>query len=199
MTRSPTRQDCLQCVPGVVVVHAAVACSRPRRGGEFSSSPAFSPSDARRPNALPSYARQTGQPCGTCHTDFAGLTPYGRRFKIGGYTAGGGGYRSTLFPADVPPTDKKDWVPPISTMAIVDFTIYASAGAGAKLRTPPTTIRASPVSFFYGGAITDHIGAFAQVTYNAPPPGGFGTDPFGFWPWDNTDIRFADSARYRQR
>ena len=48
--------------------------------------------------ALPSYARQTGQPCGTCHTDFAGLTPYGRLFKIQGYTAGGGAYRSTLFP-----------------------------------------------------------------------------------------------------
>ena len=36
--------------------------------------------------ALPSFARQTGQPCGACHTDFAGLTPYGRRFKMGGYT-----------------------------------------------------------------------------------------------------------------
>ena len=48
--------------------------------------------------ALPSYARQTGQPCGTCHTDFAGLTPYGRLFKIQGYTAGGGPYRTTLFP-----------------------------------------------------------------------------------------------------
>jgi hypothetical protein len=35
--------------------------------------------------ALPSYARQTGQPCGSCHTDFAGLTPYGRRFKIEGH------------------------------------------------------------------------------------------------------------------
>ena len=50
--------------------------------------------------ALPSYARQTGQPCGTCHTDFAGLTPYGRRFKINGYTSGGGQYRTTLFPFD---------------------------------------------------------------------------------------------------
>src|SRR3974377_1384721 len=39
--------------------------------------------------ALPSFARQTGQPCGTCHTDFPGLTPYGRAFKLGGYTAGG--------------------------------------------------------------------------------------------------------------
>ena len=47
--------------------------------------------------ALPSYARQTGQPCGTCHTDFAGLTPHGRRFKIGGQ------YRTTLFPFDNSP------------------------------------------------------------------------------------------------
>src|SRR5450759_989309 len=50
-------------------------------------------------DALPSFARQTGQPCGTCHTDFPGLTPYGRLFKLGGYTAGGGKYRSTLFPS----------------------------------------------------------------------------------------------------
>ena len=73
--------------------------------------------------ALPSYARQTGQPCGTCHTDFAGLTPFGRRFKIGGYTYGGGQYRTTLFPS--PEDDnstKKGWVPPISMMAIVGFT-----------------------------------------------------------------------------
>src|ERR1022692_2816047 len=49
--------------------------------------------------ALPSFARQTGQPCGTCHTDFPGLTPYGRLFKLGGYTAGGGQFRSTLFPS----------------------------------------------------------------------------------------------------
>src|SRR5664279_6599119 len=33
-------------------------------------------------NALPSFARQTGQPCGTCHTDFPYLTPYGRLFKL---------------------------------------------------------------------------------------------------------------------
>jgi hypothetical protein len=39
--------------------------------------------------ALPSFARQTGQPCGTCHTDFPALTPYGRRFKLLGYTTGG--------------------------------------------------------------------------------------------------------------
>ena len=148
--------------------------------------------------ALPSYARQTGQPCGTCHTDFAGLTPYGRRFKIGGYTAGGGAYRTALFPsADDPPEDaNKKWVPPISMMSIVGFTNTQAAQA------PPTApystnnnVVVSPTSFFWGGAITNHIGAFAQMTYNAPPLGGFGTDPFGHtWTWDNTDVRYADSS-----
>src|SRR6266702_8732886 len=61
---------------------------------------------------LPSFARQTGQPCGTCHTDFAGLTPYGRRFKINGYTNGGGQYRTTLFPFDDSIDKQRPWVPP---------------------------------------------------------------------------------------
>src|SRR5580658_10625234 len=67
--------------------------------------------------ALPSYARQTGQPCGTCHTDFAGLTPYGRLFKIQGYTAGGGAYRSTLFP-DSWDSGRGPYVPPLLAKAI---------------------------------------------------------------------------------
>src|SRR5208282_1149520 len=153
---------------------------------------------ARQPaEALPSYARQTGQPCGTCHTDFAGLTPYGRLFKIGGYTAGGGRYRSTLFPSsDDSSTSQKPYAPPIAMMAIVGFT-----NTEAPL-SPPTApysannnVVVSPISFFYGGAITENIGTFAQVTYNAPPPGGF-SDPFGHtWTWDNTDIRYADQTR----
>src|SRR5208283_3619525 len=138
--------------------------------------------------AMVASARQPGQPCGTCHTDFAGLTPYGRLFKIGGYTAGGGKYRSTLFPSsDDSDNTKKPYVPPIAMMAIVGFTNTEAPMA------PPTSpysannnVVVSPISFFYGGAITDHIGTFAQVTYNAPPAGGFGTDPFGHtWTWDN--------------
>ena len=48
---------------------------------------AFAPHSAE---AIPSFARQTGQPCATCHTAFPELTPFGRRFKLGGYTMGGG-------------------------------------------------------------------------------------------------------------
>jgi len=170
--------------------------------------------------ALPSYARQTGQTCGTCHTDFAGLTPYGRLFKIQGYTAGGGAYRSTLFPDGsgptgyVPPllaksiaaesssstsvsTEEKPYVPPLAMMAIAGFThTEASLAPPTAPFNPNNNVVVSPVSVFYGGAITDHIGAFQQVTWNAPPAGGFGTDPFAAhtWTWDNTDLRYANST-----
>jgi len=32
-------------------------------------------------------------------TDFPALTPFGRRFKLLGYTIGGGEYRTTLIPS----------------------------------------------------------------------------------------------------
>jgi len=40
--------------------------------------------------ALPSYARQTGQSCASCHVggNWPQLTPWGRFFKLSGYTAG---------------------------------------------------------------------------------------------------------------
>jgi hypothetical protein len=166
--------------------------------------------------ALPSFARQTGQPCGTCHTDFPALTPYGRRFKLLGYTTGGGEFRTTPFSSQagrdaraeyekmmgyvkaLPPSakneDEKEWVPPVSMMAIVGFTHTQADLTGTDPYSANNNVVLSPFSGFWGGAITDNIGAFAQVTYNAVPPGGFG-DPFGHtWTWDNTDVRFADTA-----
>ena len=134
--------------------------------------------------ALPSFARQTGQPCGACHTDLPGLTPFGRLFKIEGYTMGGGKYRTTLFP-DSPDSAKKEYVPPISMMAIIDFT-HTQAAIQATPGLPfaaNDNVTLNTLSFFYGGAITDHIGMFQQITYS----------PFG-WSWDNTDLRFAESA-----
>jgi hypothetical protein len=172
--------------------------------------------------ALPSYARQTGQPCGTCHTDFAGLTPYGRLFKIQGYTAGGGAYRSALFPNGndfgshpyIPPllaksiavenaanaaasTDEKPYAPPLSMMTVVGFTnTQAPIPQPSAPYNGNNNVALSSVNFMYGGAITDHVGAFAQISYNAQPAGGFGGNPFGqSLTWDNTDIRYADSIR----
>ena len=172
-------------------------------------------------NALPSFARQTGQPCGTCHTDYPGLTPYGRLFKLGGYTAGGGKYRSTLFPSqsdsakalaaytkkwgsDMPtkaPSDTSQdlpYAPPISMMAIVGFThTQANQDPTGSPYAANNNVVVAPVSLFYGGAITDHIGAFAQLTYNNAPFGAQDpADPYTskLWTWDNTDVRYSNTG-----
>src|SRR5476649_723884 len=171
--------------------------------------------------ALPSFARQTGQPCGTCHTDFPALTPYGRRFKLLGYTAGGGEFRTTPFSSTAgsnaraefdklrgyakalpPATDRdKEYVPPISMMAIVGYT--HTQGPTVAPPTDPykanDNVVLSPFSAFWGGALTDNIGAFAQVTYSAPDPlsalSGTPADQFKHtWSWDNADVRFAKTA-----
>jgi hypothetical protein len=161
--------------------------------------------------ALPSFARQTGQPCGTCHTDFPALTPYGRRFKLLGYTTGGGKFRTTPFSSDdgtksltnyLKATDArandesgKIWVPPISMMGILGLThTEADLPPPTSPYKPNNNVSLDPVSFFWGGAITQNVGMFAQVTYAPPPPGGF-TDAFGHtWTWDNVDVRYANTT-----
>ena len=39
-------------------------------------------------NALPTFSRQTEQPCSACHLNVGELTPEGRKFKLLGYTKG---------------------------------------------------------------------------------------------------------------
>src|SRR5450432_1106697 len=59
--------------------------------------------------AVPSFARQTGQPCAACHTAFPELTPFGRRFKLSGYTLQGG----------------DSMLPPVAAMVQSTLTEYA--------------------------------------------------------------------------
>ena len=161
--------------------------------------------------ALPSFARQTGQPCGTCHTDYPGLTPYGRLFKLNGYTAGGGRFRTTLFPFQDNPTNalaayakKTDagrdsnsptigqsdtsnvWVPPIAVMAVFGYThTQAPQDPDAIAPYNPNDNWTIPqISLFWGGAVTEHIGAFSQWTY----------DGRSAWGWDNQDIRYSNTG-----
>src|SRR5664279_813295 len=73
--------------------------------------------------AIPSFARQTGQTCSACHTAFPQLTPFGRRFKLGGYTLEGGD--STL--------------PPLAMMVQSTYTNYGRAlTAPSGLYAPPS-------------------------------------------------------------
>src|SRR5271157_4534215 len=135
--------------------------------------------------ALPSYARQTGQTCSTCHTAFPQLTPFGRRFKLGGYTAEGGEYTWPPYP-------------PISFMVQGTFTHYNSAlTAPMGTYAPPSPnggfdtnnnyFDGQQISAFYGGKIYGNLGAFVQMTYSNDYGRSFGLD--------NTDIRYADTVK----
>jgi hypothetical protein len=135
-----------------------------------------------RAAALPSFARQTGLACGGCHTEFPQLTPFGRRFKLNGYTLGWNNK----------PLGSPGWLPPVSAQTIFTFThtqtSQDNAGSISSLG-PNDNPEFQSASLFYGGAITEHIGLFAQGTYNAP---GFGPPAAHQYTWDNLDLRYAD-------
>jgi hypothetical protein len=126
---------------------------------------------ARRVQALPSYARQTGQECAACHNGFPELTPYGREFKLNGYTFGGG-------TSDYPPFA-------VMTYGSVTHTQAAQPGGAAPHFGANDNFALDQTSLFYGGAIAPNLGAFAQVTYDGV------ARALG---WDNTDIRYARTA-----
>ena len=92
----------------------------------------------RNAEAVPSFARQTGQPCAACHTAYPELTPFGRRFKLSGYTTQGGD--STL--------------PPVAAMVMPTFThTEAALDPGSQ---PPGTqtnnnLAVQQVTGFYAG------------------------------------------------
>jgi hypothetical protein len=140
----------------------------------------------REAQAIPAFARQTGQPCGACHTDFPQLTPFGRRFKLGGYTATGGRtsdvYQKT-FGSD-------GFIPGFSFMGSVGWTHQYSQ----SLQGTPQNQQQASFSEFYGGTIIentgtflDNIGVFQQATYTE----NNGLHNFS---WDNTDIRYANKG-----
>ncbi len=124
--------------------------------------------------ALPTFASQTGLPCAQCHTVAYGpaLTPYGRQFKLNGYVWGDGtpmplavmlqgGYTRTA--ADQPE-------PPAEHYSVND------------------NLSLDQASVFFAGRLSNHAGAFVQVTYSGPDR---------HTSWDNVDLRYARSTTIR--
>ena len=99
--------------------------------------------------AVPAYARQTGQACVACHVSFPELTPYGRNFKLSGYTIG------TRQPV------------PLAVMAQAGVTKVQNnkddEGNGIVPRTD--SLQLSAASLFLAGKVNDNIGGFVQWTY----------------------------------
>ena len=128
--------------------------------------------------ALPLFARQTGQNCVACHAggQFPELTPYGRLFKLTGYTMG-------------------ERTVPVSVMGVLSNAMVADTSktddAGADFQKNGQTVFATG-SLFLGGKVTDNIGALTQITFNPYATQGVDGKFHGHTNADNMDIRFAD-------
>ncbi|MFC4528680.1 cytochrome C [Dyella halodurans] len=123
-------------------------------------------------HALPAYARQTGQACVACHVSFPELTPYGRMFKLSGYTIG---KRQDL---------------PLATMAQFGVTSVKNNRDDQGQKIVPKTNQPvlSAASVFAAGKITDNIGGWIQWTYNNLATDSAG-GTVGHSGIDNTDLR----------
>lgn len=121
--------------------------------------------------AIPPFARQTGLECNACHTVYPQLTPFGRQFKLNGYTMGNDTPFYKKFGA---------WLQGSFTHTKDDQTEDAAPDFGNN-----NNFAMDQGSLFYGGKVFDKVGAFLQGTYD-----GIGKE----WTWDNMDVRFADKA-----
>lgn len=134
-------------------------------------------------NALPAFARQTGQNCVSCHAggQFPELTPYGRIFKLTAYTIG----ERTI---------------PVSVMGVASM---AKVSDTAKSDSPSTDFQknSTPLfatgSLFIAGKLTNNLGVFSQITYDNYAFQSVGADGQpgefrGHSNADNMDFRYAD-------
>jgi hypothetical protein len=134
--------------------------------------------------AVPSYARQTGQECIACHVSFPELTPYGRYFKLTGYTIG----KPALTSQGV------NYVP-LAVMAQASVTNTRNNHATDPETGETTEVTQRNNKFVFSGAslflaakVNDYVGGFIQWSYDNLATTADGTLG-GHSALDNTDIR----------
>src|ERR1700676_4860034 len=129
--------------------------------------------------AVPSYSRQTGLPCATCHFAPPELNAFGRKFKLDGY----------VFTTKPEVTDeKKDHNAALHLLEVFPLSVVFDTSYTATKSPQPATQNGNfqltkEVSLFLAGAWGSHLGSFAQVTYTAQG---------NHFSWDNTDVRYAN-------
>ncbi|MDB5481967.1 MAG: hypothetical protein JWO83_3020 [Caulobacteraceae bacterium] len=117
--------------------------------------------------AVPSFAVQTGQPCQACHVGGLGpqLTPFGREFKLHGYTARTVKYNLPLA---------------IFAQASYVSTAKAQSSPPAPGYGTNDNFALDQISLFVAGGVGQHFGAFIQTTYDGIAKA---------FTWDNLDVR----------
>jgi len=140
--------------------------------------------------AVPSFARQTSLPCAQCHTEFPALTPFGREFKLNGYTL----------------SSNQSHLPPLAVMA-QGAPGFTHTSKGQKDADFPSrfdsndNVSVNQVSLFYAGRlfgpygetlfgdsigkIVDKVGVFVQGTWDGVEDQ---------WAWDNMEVRASQKT-----
>jgi len=136
--------------------------------------------------AVPSFARQTGLACSSCHTTFPELTAFGRAFKMHGYSALG------MKELEEAGTDKG---PPLTINRVLPLSVMFETSLTRTDRLQPGTQNNNvefpqQLSLFLAGEITPHLGTFLQATYSGQD------DHFTL---DNTDIRYVNDTKIGER
>ncbi len=134
-------------------------------------------------NALPAFARQTGQNCIACHAggQFPELTPFGRLFKLTGYTLG----------------NKNS--PSVAVMGVGSFTKTSDPTVDAAFAKDAAAIFQTG-SVFVAGKVADNVGMFAQASYNPYDNQNTPTGRWqGKWSSDNVDLRYVQQLNAYQQ
>src|SRR6266699_5719218 len=131
--------------------------------------------------AVPSYSRQTGLSCASCHYAPPELNAFGRKFKLEGYTF-----------ATKPEVseDKKDHNSSLHLLESFPLSVLFDTSFTSTKSPQPATQNGNfefpqAASLFLAGSWGSHVGSFVQVTYDSQ------ADHFT---WDNTDIRYANNS-----
>jgi len=138
--------------------------------------------------AVPSFARQLGVGCTTCHTAFPQLNEFGRQFKLNGYTM----------------SSEQTHLPPLAVEVQAPAFTHTSAGqpgGAAPDFDSNNNVAVNQLSVFYAGRLfgpyaeylfgeqvgsaLDHAGTFVQGTWDGVAKQ---------WSWDNSELRVANSG-----
>lgn len=137
---------------------------------------------ARVKARVPSFSRQTKLSCAMCHNGFPQLTPFGRLFKLNGYTLTGLPTITEQTDSAARVTLSVSPIAPLSVMAIISNTTMGKAIDGTM---GSTTQFPQQLSLFAAAEISPRAGIFTQLTYE---------DQSGTIGIDNVDLRFANHA-----
>jgi hypothetical protein len=132
---------------------------------------------ANTADAVPSMGRQTGMQCASCHTTFPNLTPFGRQFKLRGYTLSSAKLDDSIF-GSVP-------VSFLLQGSRIETSKTATAGAGPSNfpRDGENIVQAA--GLYYGGKIAGKAGALVQYFYDGIERK---------WAMEMFDARYADAT-----